>query len=100
MNTRHPSDRGFTLIEVLVVVAIVAVLASLLLPALAQAKAKARAIACVQPSTKRGWAGVRFERGRSRQELGSFAGSASGSRARGRAFATPHIGTPMVLRWA
>src|SRR6476659_3055958 len=49
MILRHPSEtkRGFTLIEILVVIAIIAILAALLLPALSSAKSKARRVSCI-----------------------------------------------------
>jgi general secretion pathway protein G len=44
---RFDSNRGFTLIEVLIVVAVIAILAALLLPALNASKAKAQRVRCI-----------------------------------------------------
>lgn len=53
-ETRNAVRCGFTLVELLVVMAIIAILVALLLPALSQAKARAKAIVCLNNTRQLG----------------------------------------------
>ena len=52
----QPNKKGFTLIEMLVVIAIIAILAAILFPVFAKAREKARQSSC-QSNEKQVWAG-------------------------------------------
>src|SRR5689334_20090171 len=61
MSARFTTRRGFSLIELLVVVAIIAILASLLFPALAKSKEKSKAAKCQSNLRQLGLAAMMFE---------------------------------------
>lgn len=60
MNERTSRPRGFTLIEMLVVVAVIGILSSLLLPALGAAREKAKEILCLNNQKQLGTAFVMY----------------------------------------
>jgi prepilin-type N-terminal cleavage/methylation domain-containing protein/prepilin-type processing-associated H-X9-DG protein len=84
-NRPHPTQtvRGFTLIEVLVVVAVIALLVAILLPALGRARAQSRLAVCASHERQMGVAATiftvenksRIPRGLSRNSAAEAAGS-------------------------
>lgn len=76
MGVGHSSDRGFTLLELMTVVAIVALLAGLLLPALSFSKIRAAGVACSGNLRQLGLAAKNY----ADDHLGSYPVSAFGRR--------------------